>query len=98
MTVQLTLSVNRKPINTDYFVAGFIDHVVSGMIEALEDTGKIKDLALSIEGNKVVITLNGSDVPINAFVSKIFKGTLTGMISTLKGVGQIEKLGIILNK
>jgi hypothetical protein len=98
MTVELELTVNKMPIDTDYFVSGFIDHTVSGMIEALENTGKIKDLNLSIDGNEVRIILNGSDVPINAFVSTIIKGTTTGMVSTLKGVSRIETLKIVLHK
>jgi hypothetical protein len=43
MTVKLNLVVNDAVIHTDYFVEGFIDHVVSGIIEALEGTGDIKD-------------------------------------------------------
>ena len=53
MTVNLILTVNDVPIKTDYFVAGFIDHTVSGMIEALEGTGKIKNLNLMIEDDTV---------------------------------------------
>ena len=44
MTVNLSLIVNDASIRADYFVDGFIDHTVSGMIEALEGTGKMKDL------------------------------------------------------
>ena len=98
MTVKLNLSVNDAPIATDYFVEGFIDHTVSGMIEALENTGKITDLDLSMDGDKVTIILNGAAVPINDFVCKIIKATTTGMISTLKGVNQVKKLSIILHK
>jgi len=43
MTVKLNLVVNDVVTHTDYFVEGFIDHVVSGIIEALEGTGDIKD-------------------------------------------------------
>ncbi len=98
MTVQLKLSVNDAPIKTDYFVEGFIDHTVSGMIEALEGTGKIKDLNLSIEGDKVTINLNGVTVPTNAFVNKIIRSTTIGMVSTLKGVSEIKKLKLTLSK
>lgn len=44
MTVTLSLIVNDASIRAGYFVDGFIDHTVSGMIEALEGTGKMKDL------------------------------------------------------
>jgi hypothetical protein len=99
MTVQLNLNVDDTPIKTDYFVEGFIDHTVSGMIEALEGTGQIKDLEMSIEGNSVAIKLNGSDVPINAFVIKIIKSTMNGMVSVLKGVsGNIRTLKLTIKK
>ncbi|MBI4334118.1 MAG: hypothetical protein HY673_22885 [Chloroflexi bacterium] len=98
MTVQLGLTVNGAPIQTDYFVQGFIDHVVSGMIEALEGTGEIKDLDLSIDGDKVGICLNGAAVPVNAFASKIIKSTVAGMVSPLKGVKAVKVLKITLCK
>ena len=98
MTVQLFLTVNEEPVQTDYFVAGYIDHVISGIVESLENTGPIKDLNLSIKNNKVILDLNGSELPLNEFVNKIIIGTLIGMISTLKGVNTIEKLNILLHK
>jgi hypothetical protein len=98
MTVNLSLTINDAPIRTDYFVEGFIDHTISGMIEALEGTGKIKDLNLTVEGDKVTINLNGAVVPTNAFTSKIIKSTITGMVSTLKGVADIKKLSIVVHK
>ena len=99
MTVSLSVTVNDVPINTDYFVGGFIDHTVSGMIEALEGTGKIKDLTLSIDGDKVTVNLNGSVVPTNTFASKIIKSTTFGMVSILKGAtGDIKKLSIAIRK
>ena len=98
MTVNLILTVNDVPIQTDYFVAGFIDHTVSGMIESLEGTGKIKKLNLMIEEDTVEINLNGAPIPINAFTSKIIKGTTIGMVSTLKGVNEVKRLDLILSK
>ena len=98
MTVSLSLIVNGIPIKTDYFVEGFIDHVVSGMIEALEGTGKIKDMDLSIDGDKVVINLNGTIIPVNTFANKIIRGTIIGMVSTLKGITDVKKLSIALHK
>ena len=98
MTVKLNLIVNDTVIHTDYFVEGFVDHVVSGMIEALEGTEKIKDLDLSIEGGKTIINLNGNTVPLNAFAAKIIKNTIIGMVSSLKEVNNIQKLSIFLHK
>ena len=98
MTVSLNLTVNDTPIKTDYFVAGFIDHTVSGIIESLEGTGKIKDLNLSIDGEKVTLNLNGAIIPTNTFASKIIKSTILGMIAPLKGVTSPKKLSIVIRK
>jgi hypothetical protein len=98
MTIELSLIVNDAPIRTDYFVEGLIDHVVSGIVEALEGGGKIKDLNLVVEGHKVTVNLNGAIVPINSFVSKIIKSTIVGMVSTLKGVTDVKNMRIIIHK
>jgi len=98
MTVKLSLIVNGASIDTDHFVEGFIDHTVSGMIEALKDTGEIKDLNLAIDGDNVTINLNGAVVPLTAFANKIIKNTIIGMVSTLKGVNDIGKLSLALHK
>ena len=76
MTVKLTLKVNEALIDTDYFVEGFIDRVVSSMIESLKDTGEIKDLDLAIDGDEVTVKMNGAMVTLNALASKIFKSTI----------------------
>ncbi len=99
MTVQLTLTVNDNPIKTDYFVAGFVDHLTSAMIEALEGTGPIRDLNLSIDGEVVSIDLNGAEVPINEFVATIIKSTTFGMLAPLKGVtSPIRKVSVVVRK
>lgn len=98
MTVQLNLMVNDADIKTDYFVAGFIEHTISGMIESLEGTGEIKDLDLVIDRDNLAINLNGTEIPVNAFVTLIFRGTIFGMVSTLKGVNEINKVTINISK
>jgi hypothetical protein len=99
MTKEVTLSVNGNPIQTDYFVAAFIDHTVSGMIESLEGTSPVQRLILSIDGEKVTINLNGGNlVPVNAFASKIMKSTINGFLAPLKGVTfPVEKVQITLD-
>jgi len=96
MTRQVTLSVNDAPVALDYFAQDFIDHVVGGMLGALDGTGPIKTLALAIDGDKVALDLNGSVIPTNAFASKIVKSTLVGMVSSLKGGADAKKLKINL--
>lgn len=96
MTRQVTLSVNDKPVTLDYFAQDFIDHVVAGMLGALEGTGPIKNLTLSIEGDKVAIDLNGGAVATNTFAGKIVTSTMVGMVSSLKGGADASKLKISL--
>ena len=98
MTVSLSLIVNDVLIRTDYFVEAFIDHTVSGMIESLEGTGKIGDLNLSVDSEKVTVKLNGAVVPTNAFVTRIIRSTMFGMVSTLKGVTEPKKLTLTIKK
>ena len=98
MSRSVALSVNHMPIQLDYFVQGFIDHAAGGMIAALEGTGDIRTLDISIEGEDVSVTLNGADVPFNAFVNKIIRNTVFGMVSSLKGVGEIDRLNISIDR
>ena len=99
MTREISLSVNDKPIQTDYFIARFIDHTVGGMLAALEGTGDIGVLTLDIdEGEQVTINLNNAQVPINPFVNRIILSTITGLVSTLKGVDEIKKLHLTLKR
>jgi len=90
--------VNDMSIEIDYFVQGFIDHTISGILAALEGTGEIKSLVLSIQGDKVTINLNNALVPINPFVDKIIRSTIAGMVSSLKGVKEINKMNISIGR
>ena len=98
MTKEVSLAVNEIPIQLDYFVQGFIDHVLSGMVAALEGTGEIKTLVVSIEGDNVIIKLNNELVPINLFASKIIRSTIVGMLSSLKGVGEMNRIELSIRK
>ena len=98
MTREISLFVNETPISLDYFVQGFIDHTLGGMVAALEGTGEVKTLDVAVEGDKVTIYLNGALVPTNLFASKIIKSTIVGMLSPLKGVGEIDKVKIAIRR
>lgn len=90
MTRSVSLSVNNVPINLDYFVEGYIDHVIGGIITSLRDTGGINTLELTIDNDgQVKVNLNGTDVPLTYFPVEIIKGTLEGMVATLKGVDRV---------
>ena len=95
---EVKLSVNDVPIELDYFVQGFIEHTISGMMATLEGTGEIKNLELSIDGDKVTINLNSALVPTNPFVNKIIRNTIAGMVSSLKGVSEINKMNISIRR
>lgn len=97
-TRQISLSVNDVPIEIDYFVQGFIDHIMGGILVSLEGTEEIKTLDVSIEGDEVRINLNGAVVPINPFVNKIIRNTVAGMVSSLKGVSEINSMRISIRR
>ena len=98
MSREVSLFVDDAPVALDYFVQGYFDHTLGGMLAALEGTGEIKTLHIAMEGDNVTINLNNAPVPTNAFVNKIMKNTIVGMVSSLKGVGQINRVGIDLSR
>ena len=97
-TRQISLSVNDVPIEIDYFVQGFIDHIMGGILVSLEGTGEIKTLDVSTEGDEVRINLNGAVVPTNPFVNRIIRNTVAGMVSSLKGVSEISSMRISIRR
>jgi len=97
-SAQVSLSVNDTPIELDYFVRGFINDTISGMLASLKGTGEIKNLDIAIEGEKVAINLNDDVLPINLFASEIIRSTIAGIISPLKGVSEINKANISIRR
>ena len=89
MTRQVSLSVNDMPVDLDYFVESYLDHVVGGIISSLNDTGEIKTLELTIDNEGLTINLNGADVPLKYFPVEIIKSTIEGMVAPLKGVDSV---------
>jgi len=97
-STKVILSVNDVPIELDYFVQGFLDHVLGGMAAALKETGEIKSLDVSILGDTVTINLNSAVVPINPFVNRITRNTIVGMVSSLKGVSSIDRVNLSIRR
>ena len=97
-TRRISLSVNDVPIDIDYFVQGFIDHVMGGILVSLRSSGEIRTLDVSIDGEEVTINLNGAVVPINPFVNSIIRNTIAGMVSSLKGVSEIHSIRISVRR
>jgi hypothetical protein len=95
---KVSLSVNGSPVELDYFVQGFIDHTVAGILSGLKSTGEIKSLDISIDGDKVKINLNDNNVPLNPFPNSIVKNTIIGMVSSLKGVSEANKVNISIRR
>jgi len=94
---QVSLSVNDAPIELDFFVSEFIEHVLEGILAGLRGTGPIEALNFSIDDDKqVTINLNNAQIPISPFVHKIVGSTVIGMVSTLKGVDGISRLNITI--
>jgi hypothetical protein len=100
VTRKISLTVNNTPIDLDYFVAGYLDHVTGGIISSLKGTGQIKDLELTIDNDGIVtIILNGGDIPLGYFATEIVRSTVTGMVAPLKGVtGAIETLELKISR
>ena len=100
MTRKITLSVNNTPIDLDYFVAGYLDHVTGGIIASLKGASEIKKLELNIDEDGIVtIDLNDADIPLNFFTTEIIRGTITSMVAPLKGVsGAINKLELKIER
>jgi len=96
MTRQISLLVNNQAIELDYFVQGFIDHTVEGILAGLKGIDEIKTVDISVEGDKVTISLNDSVIPTNPFVSKIVKNTIVGMVSSLKGVDEVNRVKLTI--
>ena len=95
---QVSLSVNDAAVELDYFVQGFIDHVMGGMVGALRGTGEIESLDVSIVGDKVTIDLNNAAVPTNPFVNTITRNTIVGMVSSLKEVSNIDRMNLSIRR
>ena len=100
MTREISLAVNNEPISLDYFVAGYIDHIVGGIVASLKDTAEIKKLELSIDSDGIVaLDLNGAEVPLNFFATGIVKSTLEGVVKPLKGVtGTVNTLELKITR
>jgi hypothetical protein len=94
MTRQISLSVDDSPIEMDYFVQGFLDHTVFGMVSSLEGVHDISDIEIQINGNDAAISVNNDAVPVNDFVAAIVSSTVRGMVSALKGVEKAETIKI----
>ncbi len=87
MSRKISLSINDMPIDLDYFVENYIDHVVGGIVSSLKDTEQIQNLELVIDNEgQVTINLNGADVPLKYFPIEIIKSTIEGLVAPLKGV------------
>jgi hypothetical protein len=90
---KLTMSVNGNLIKFIPFVEEYVYQIANGIVTSLKDTGAIKTLELKINDGGVTMNLNGNDVPVNVFVTKIITSTMAGMVSTLKGAeGKMKTL------
>ncbi len=90
MPKRVSLAVNHVPVDLDYFVAGYIERVVGGIIASLHDTGEIEALELIVDSEgRVRISLNNADVSLKEFPVEIIRSTLEGVVAPLKGVERV---------
>jgi hypothetical protein len=92
------LIINNISINAHPFIRDFIEHTISGMIEALKGTEEIKNLNLYIAENRVTLNLNGALIPTNVMTSNLIKNTVMGMVSILHQIDDIISLNITFQK
>lgn len=95
---KVNLTVNDSPIPLDYFVQSLVDHVTTGITQALEGTGEANAIELAVTPASVSLKVNGAPVPTNPFVSRLITNTLFGLVSSLKGVSQINTLKVEIRK
>ncbi len=50
------------------------------------------------EADEVVLTVNGTPIPLNPFVMRIIRNTLVGMVSPLEGIQEVKSLRISLQR
>lgn len=98
MTKSVILIVNEKPVEIDYFVQGFIDHTVRGMVLALEGVIEAEHIGIILKGEDTEISVDNNQLQINPFVSRITSNTIRGMVKSLKGVSDAEAIKISLSK
>ena len=99
MTKQVTLTVNREPIQLDYYVNEFVYYIAGAITGSLRNTGEIKDLKIEACKGRVTIDLNGQNVSLKEFPMLIITSTLEGMLKHLKGVnGKPEDIVITVNQ
>ena len=99
MAKKVSLSVNDVPINLDYFVESYLEHVVGGIVGSLHDTGDIDTLELNIDNEgEVRINLNNAEVPLKYFPVEIIRSTILGMVAPLKGVeGEVDRVSLTIS-
>ena len=95
MARKLSMTVNGNPIKFIPFVEEYVYQVANGIVASLKDTGAIKTLELKVDDGDVAMNLNGKEIPVNVFVTKIVSSTMAGMVSTLKGAeGKMKTLDL----
>jgi hypothetical protein len=98
MTRNISLNVDDCPIEMDYFVQGFVDHTVYGMISSLGETGEINLIEIILDGDSIVISVNSYLLPLNDFAASIITSTLRGIVSALKGVESMKKIHVVVRR
>lgn len=87
-TRQITLKANDIPVEIDYFVWRYVDHIVGGIVPCLHSTGDIQTVDLPSSDENTILILNKDTVQMNSFVQQIVRNTVEGIVSSLKGIEQ----------
>ncbi|HEX7364741.1 MAG TPA: hypothetical protein VF366_06235 [Dehalococcoidia bacterium] len=88
------LKINDKPVAMNRFVEEFISHISAGAVASLKGGDKIQNFAIHGEAGNIVISVNGTEIPLTPFPNDLIYNTLIGIISSLKDVGDIRSFDI----
>ena len=98
MADQVSLKVNRQPIDMIPFVEDYVAQVADGIVQSLRGAAPTAELELLVTADAVSVRQNGGVLEVNEFVSQIIRSTLLGMVGPLKGVSDPQEIQINLKK
>ncbi len=98
MALEVSLTVNHKPIEMIGFVVDYAAGVTEGLVRSLHGAAPAGDLELVVENDTVTVSQGGTEIAVNEFVTKIVRSTLLGMVTVLKGVKNPRELRITVKR
>jgi len=98
MADEVSLKVNRQPIDMIPFVEDYVAQGADGIVQSLRGAAPTAELELLVTADAVTVSQNGGVLEVNEFVSRIIRSTLLGMVTPLKGAGDPQEIQINVKK